>query len=78
MTTSKECIWVIAPSFLAYEAWCGRHGIPPGSGQARFVRGIEDLRGRRNLKIVCAVNWRSRPDWRALYNEALKAGRRPE
>jgi hypothetical protein len=78
MTLSREFTWVIAPSFLAYEAWCGRHGILPGSGTTRYVRDANDLRGLRNVHIVCTVNWQSRSDWRELYNEALKAGRRPE
>lgn len=78
MTTSKECIWVIAPSFRSFQYWCREHDILPGTGRARYVRDANDLRGRQNLRLAFADHWQDRPDWRDIWNAAERAGRRPE
>lgn len=73
----SKLLYVVAPDYSAFQRWVREQGSDSEEQVGyKFVRSLDDLRQRKRPEFMFLKGWRSRPDWRQIYNKALANGKR--
>ena len=70
----SEPLYVVAPSLIAFEQWCGKQDPHAPLPRVRFVSNVRMLEGLDQANILFLSGWMKRADWRQIYNRALSLG----
>lgn len=71
-------IYIVASDHEAFERWCWKQDPNGELPSVKYVESVKTLAFETGgVEFLFLKGWRRRPDWRAIYNKALRVGRRP-